>query len=179
MASECVARTTSCCCYATDTLASCALTRRSSRSGSGRPRTRERLQAIQLTSASLCLLREMPCATLHSVVSVHTDLHLSPLSSACSCASTSCRSSSHCVSWLSESSTSMLSANVLSLSPHSVTGCISSRHRGQLSVVVEAVTNSSRSDLVFTEALLSCVPGPQETAQTTRLVLTSSILRGD
>ena len=33
-----------------------------------------------------------------------------------------------------------------------------SRHRGQLSVAVEAVVNSSRSDLVFTNALLSCVP---------------------
>ena len=39
------------------------------------------------------------CATLHSVVSVQTVPHLSPLSSACSCAS--CRSSPHCVSWLS------------------------------------------------------------------------------
>ena len=34
---------------------------------------------------------------------------------------------------------------------------MSSKHRGQLSVAVEAVTNSSRSDLVFTKALLSCV----------------------
>ena len=52
-------------------------------------------------------------------------LHLSPLSSACSCASTSCRSSWHCVSWLSESSTSVLSANASSehlLSPRSATG---------------------------------------------------------
>ena len=45
-----------------------------------------------------------------------------------------------------------------SLSPGSAMGCMSSRHRGQLSVAVGAVTNSSRSDLVFTEALLSCVP---------------------
>ena len=45
-----------------------------------------------------------------------------------------------------------------SLSPRSVTGCMSSRHRGQLSVAVEAVANSSRSDLVFTKALLFCVP---------------------
>ena len=82
------------------------------------PGTRERLQGIQLTSASLCLLREVLCATLHSVVSAHTVLHLSPLSSACSCASTSCRSSSHCVSWLSESSTSVLSANVLRRNTH-------------------------------------------------------------
>ena len=126
-----------------------------------RPRTRERLQAMQLTSVSLCLLRETPGATLHSVVSVPTDLHLSPLSSACSCASTSCRSSSHCVSWLSESSTSVLStfaSSEHSLSPRSATGCMSSRHRGQLSVAVEAVANSSHSDLVFTKALLSCVP---------------------
>ena len=38
------------------------------------------------------------CATLHSVV-VHDKSLIFP--SACSCASTSCRSSSHCVSWLS------------------------------------------------------------------------------
>ena len=44
------------------------------------------------------------------------------------------------------------------LSPRSVMGCMSSRHRGQLSVAVEAVANSSRSDLVFTKALLSCAP---------------------
>ena len=31
-----------------------------------------------------------------------------------------------------------------------------SRHRGQFSVTVEVVTNSSRSDLVFTKALLPC-----------------------
>ena len=109
------------------------------------------------------------CATLHSVVSVQTVPHLSPLSSACSCASTSCRSSSHCVSWLSESSTPVLStfaSSEDSLSPRSVTCCMSTRQRGQLSVAVEAVANSSRS-------------GPQETSRTTRLVLTSSILRGD
>ena len=101
------------------------------------------------------------CATLHSVVGVQTVTHLSPLSSACSCTSTSCQSSSHCVSWLSESSTSVLStfaSSEHSLSPRSVTCCVSSRHRGQLSVAVETVANSSRSDLVFTKALLSCVP---------------------
>ena len=111
-----------------------------------RPGTRERLQAIQLTSASL-----------HSIVSAHTVPHLSPLTSACSCASTSCRSSSHCVSWLSESSTSVLStfaSSEHSLAPLSATRCMSSRHRGQLSVAVE-------------------------TAQTTRLALTSSIPRGN
>ena len=122
------------------------------------------------------------CATLHSVVGVQTVPHLSPLSSACSCASTSCRSSSHCVSWLSQSSTSVLStfaSSEHSHSPRSVTRCMSSRHRGQLSVAVEAVANSSRSDLVFTKALLSCAPCPQETARASRLVLTSSIPRGD
>ena len=84
-----------------------------------------------------------------------------PLSSACSCASTSCRSSSHCVSWLSESSTSLLStfaSSERSLSPRSATCCMSSRHRGQLSVVVEAVANCFRYDVVFTKAFLSCVP---------------------
>ena len=45
-----------------------------------------------------------------------------------------------------------------SLSPRSATGCMSSRHRDQLSVAVEVVTNSSRSDVVFTKASLSCVP---------------------
>ena len=122
------------------------------------------------------------CATLNSVVGVQTVPHLSPLSSACRCASTSCRSSSHCVSWLSESSTSVLStfaSSEHSLSPRSVTRCMSSRHRGQLSVAVEAVANSSRSDLVFTKALLSCVPCPQETARASRLVLASSIPRSD
>ena len=44
-----------------------------------------------------------------------------------------------------------------SLTPRSATGCMSSRHRGRLSVVVGAVTKSSRSDLVFTKAVLSCV----------------------
>ena len=94
------------------------------------------------------------CATLHSVVSAHTVPHLSSL------ASTSCRSSSHCVSWLSESSTSVLStfaSSEHSLSSRSVTCCMSSRHRGQLSVAVTAA-DSSRSDSVFTKALLSCVP---------------------
>ena len=111
-----------------------------------RPGTRERLQAIQLTSASL-----------HSVVSVRAVPHLSPLSSACSFASRSCRSSLQCLSWLSESSTSVLStfaSSEHSLSPRSATRCMSSRHRGQLSVGVE-------------------------TAQTTRLALTSSIPRGN
>ena len=73
------------------------------------------------------------------------------------CASTSCRSSSHCVSWLSESSTSLLStvaSSERSLSPRSATCCMSSRHHGQLSVVA----NCFRYDLVFTKALLSCVP---------------------
>ena len=60
---------------------------------------------------------------------------------------------------------------------------MSSSHRGQLSVAVEAVTNSSHS-LRFRLGLhqslaVLCAPGPQETAQTTRLVLTSSTLRGD
>ena len=125
------------------------------------PGTRGRLQAIQLTSASLCLLREMLCANLHSVVSVPTVPHLSPLSSACSCSSTSCRSSSHCVSRLSESLTSVLSENVLrqkTLFRLVLQRVASSRHRGQLSVAVEAVENSTRSDLVLTNALLSCVP---------------------
>ena len=45
-----------------------------------------------------------------------------------------------------------------SLTPRSATGCMSSRHRGELSVAVGAVTNSSLSDLVFTKAALSCVP---------------------
>ena len=53
--------------------------------------------------------RKCFCAMLHSVVSVQTVPHLSPLSSACSCASRNCRSSSHCASSLSESSTSVLS----------------------------------------------------------------------
>ena len=151
MASECVGRPTSCCYYASGSLASCTLIRRSSGSESG-PGTRERLQAIQLTSASLCLLRESAlCKAAFGC----------QRGSACSCASTSCRSSTHCVSWLSESSTSVLSTFVSSehsLSPRSVTRCMSSRHRGQLSVAVEAVANSSRSDLVFTKALLSFVP---------------------
>ena len=60
---------------------------------------------------------------------------------------------------LSESSTSVLSANVLRRNTyfHFVLQrvCMSSRHRGQLSVAVEVVTNSSRSDLVFTKASLS------------------------
>ena len=64
-----------------------------------------------------------------------------------------------------------------SLSPRSATRCMSSRHRGQLSVGVEAVTNSSRCDLVF--SCCSVSTGPKETARTTRLVLTSSIPRGD
>ena len=122
------------------------------------------------------------CATLHSVVGVQTVPHLAPLSSAYSCASTSCRSSSHCVSWLSQSSTSVLStfaSSEHSRSPRSVTRCMSSRHRGQLSVAVEAVANSSLSDFVFAKALLSCVPCPQETARASRLVLASSIPRGD
>ena len=89
-------------------------------------------------------------------------LHLSLLSSACNCASTSCRNSSHCVSWLSESSTSVLSANVFRRNTyfHIVLQRVymSSRHRGQLSVAVEVVTNSSRSDFVFTKVLLSCLP---------------------
>ena len=61
---------------------------------------------------------KVPCEILHSVVSVQTVPHLFPLSSACSCASTSCRSSSHCVSWPSESSTPVLSANVLRQNTH-------------------------------------------------------------
>ena len=72
-------------------------------------------------------------ATLHSVVSVQTVPHLSPLGSACSCASTSCRSS------------------------RSAKCRMSSRHRGQLSLAV-SVADSSRSDSVFTKALVSCVP---------------------
>ena len=61
---------------------------------------------------------KMLCAKPRAVVSAHTVPHLYPLSSACSCASTSCRSSSHCVSWLSEFSTSLLSANVLRRNTH-------------------------------------------------------------
>ena len=88
--------------------------------------------------------------------------HLSPLSPACSCASTSCRSSSHCVSWLSESSTSVLSANVLRRNTHfrlvlPRVAC----HQDivvSFSVAVKVVANPSRSDLVFTKASLSCVP---------------------
>ena len=105
--------------------------------------------------------------------------HLSPLSSACSCTSTSCRSSSHCVSWLSESSTSVLSANVL-------------RRNTLFRLVPQRV--ACHQDIVVSFRLLSklwrtppvptwsCCPvslGPKETARTTRLVLTSSILRGD
>ena len=113
---------------------------------------------------------------------MHIVLHLSPWSSACRCASTSCRSSSNCVSWLPESSTPVLSTNVLRRNTHFhlvVQRVVSSRHRGQLSVAVGGVTNSSHSYLVFTKALLSCAPDPQETARTSRLVLTTSILRGD
>ena len=135
-------------------------------------------------SASLCLLRGMPCATLHSVVSVYTDLHLSPLSSACSCASTRCRSSSHCVSWLSESSTSVLSANVLRRNTH-------------FRLILPRV--ACHQDIVFSFRLLSKLrrtppiptwsspkpccpvsPGPQETAQifdsSWRLVLAATFL---
>ena len=108
--------------------------------------------------------------------------HLSPLSSACSCASTSCRSSSHCVSWLSDSSTSVLSANVLRRNTH-------------FHLVLQQF--ACHQDIVVSFRLLSelwrtppvptwsspklCCPvsrGPQETAQTTRLILNSSILRG-
>ena len=122
--SECVGHTTSCCWCAADTLASCALMRSSSGSESGRPRTQERLQATQLTSASLCLLRES--ALRNAAFGCQRADCPSPfhLSSACSCASTSCRSSSHCVPWLSESSTSLLStfaSSEHSLSPRSAT----------------------------------------------------------
>ena len=123
-------------------------------------------------------------ASFHSVVSVHTVLHLSPLSSACSCASTSCRSSSHCVTpRLSESSTSVLSANVLRRNTH-------------FHLVLQRV--ACHQDTVVSFLLLSMLwrtppvptwsspkphcpvsPGPNETARTTRLVLTSSIPRGD
>ena len=125
----------------------------------------------------------MLCATLHSVVSVQTVPHLSSLSSACICTSTSCRSSSHCVSWLSESSTSLLSANVLRRNTH-------------FRLVLQRV--ACHQDIVVSFRLLSKLwrtppvptwsspkpcypgcPGPQEPARTTRLVLTSSSLRGD
>ena len=125
----------------------------------------------------------MHCATLQSVVSVQTDLHLSPLSSACSCASTSCRSSSHCVSWLSESSTSMLSANVLRRNTHFHLVLQRVARHQDIVVSFPLLSKLWRIPPVLTwsspEPCYPVSPGPQETTRASRLVLTSSIPRGD
>ena len=135
------------------------------------------LQSVWVIQTSCCSTRKTSSCPAHFRIAVpvaRNALHNSvfgcqradcpssfTLSSACSCAPTSCRSSSHCVSLLSESSNCGVkrkrASSEHSLSPRSATRCMSSRHRGQLSVAVEAVANSSRSDLVFTKALLSCV----------------------
>ena len=140
-------RTTSCCCCATDTLLS-----------------HDDHPVLDVVAQEHGKDSKLSSSLPHRCIRLSACIlsFVFPLSSACSCASTSCRSSSHCVSWLSESSTSVLSANVLRRNTyfHLVLQrvCMSSRHRGQLSLAVEVVTNSSRSGLVFTKALLSCVP---------------------
>ena len=124
--------------------------------------------------------------SLHSVVSVQNIPHLSHLSSTCSCASTSCRSSSHCVSWLSESLNFGVERKRAS-SEHS----LSPRFCNGLHVIKTSRSAfgccwiGARDELLPFRLRSSpkphcpVSPGPQETAQTTRLILTSSILRGD
>ena len=110
---------------------------------------KDSIQAIQLTSASLHSVVSAYCPSFFSLeLCLQLCIHkLSKLIALCFLAVR-----------VLNSNVKRKRASEHSLSSHSATRCMSSRHRGQLSVAVGVVTNSSRSDLVFTKALLSCVP---------------------